>query len=86
MEYFLDLLTDMVRGLTPLKVRKWIVKQKPIVYILYSILVYIVAYSIIFLGMYLIVRLCISLLYFFLDLGTCIQQNILFALGLFFKA
>ena len=28
MEYFVDLLADMVRALTPMRVRKWIVKQK----------------------------------------------------------
>lgn len=78
MEYFLDLLADIVRALTPMRVKKWIVKQKPVVYILYSILVYIIALSLFGLGVYWILRLCIFLFHFFLYLGTCIEQFILF--------
>lgn len=73
MEYFVDLLADMVRALTPMRVRKWIVKQKPVVYILYSILVYIIALSLFGLGVYWILRLCIFLYYSFLYWITCLK-------------
>lgn len=73
MEYFVDLLADIVRALTPMRVRKWIVKQKTVVYILYSILVYIIALSLFGLGVYWILRLCIFLYYSVLYWITCLK-------------